>query len=73
MNFRIKAKENFGNISGTTLKMDKNNMNDIRQKKRFLYVDYSYRVLDKFKLGIFEPFAAVYTRVVYQIMSLKLL
>lgn len=73
MNFRIKAKENFGNISGTTLKMDKNNMNDIRQKKRFFYVDYSYRVLDRFKLGVLEPFAAVYTRVVYQIMCLKLL
>mgnify|MGYP005790124367 FL=1 len=73
LNFRTKAKENFGNISGIKIKMDKNNLNDINQKRKFGYVDYSYKLLDKFHLKALSPVAALYSRMVYKILIIRLL
>lgn len=73
LEFRKKAKENFGNISGIKIKLDRNSLNDIKQKREFYYVDYSYRILDKFHLGLLSPLASLYSKIVYLLMSVKIL
>lgn len=65
LDFRRKVKENFGNVSGNKIKNDTSNLGDLYLKRKYLYVEYSYRVLDKYHLNILEPIAAVYCRMVY--------
>lgn len=71
-NFRNIAKENFGNISKIKNK-DKKYTNTARKlRKKFLYVDCAYKILDKMGLRGFEFLATFYCRIVYIIMKIKL-
>lgn len=73
LTFRKKVKENFGNISNKKVEVERAIVKDKKMKKKFLYVDYTYRFLDKFHLFIFYPFASLYCKVSYIIkkMSIK--
>lgn len=65
LNLRKKVKENFGNISN----IETNNVDfvlkDRQAKKAFLYVDYIYRLMDRFHLKICYPIATIYCNLAY--------
>lgn len=69
---RASAHENFGNISVngkenlTRIKVHKN------EKKKFFYVDYAYRILDRYHLKLLNPIAALYCRMIYLIKLSKI-
>lgn len=67
---RTKYKENFGNISGIKDKTKVKVIQEHLERGKFLFVDYSYRVLDRCNLKILYPIAGLYCRLVY---ALKLL
>ena len=67
LNFRKKVKENFGNVSGKKVKVEKSFNRDKQMKKAYYFVDYSYQLLDKYGLFFLYPFAALYCRLVYLI------
>lgn len=70
LSFRKKVKENFGNVSG--MKVESDMTFEKRDKKSFMYVDYTYRILDRFHLRALKPFTAVYCLVVYGIKLLSI-
>lgn len=73
LEFRKKAKENFGNISGTKLKAEGSYIRDKIMKKDYFYVEYSYRILNKFHLYFLYPFANMYCHFVYFIKKLMII
>ena len=71
-NFRSKFRENFGNISGEKNLIEDFSISEKLIKRRFLYVDYIYRLLDIYSLEILYPIAHIYSLIVYFIMVIKL-
>lgn len=71
LTFRKKAKENFGNISGKKLKVNTFFEQDKNLKKKYLFVDYSYRLLDKLHMKILHPLAWLYCRLIYIIKKIN--
>jgi predicted HAD superfamily hydrolase len=65
LKFREKTNENFGNISCIKLKADNSNTRDKNLKRKYFYVYYSYRLLDRFNLFFFHPVAYLYCRMIY--------
>lgn len=65
LTFRRKTKENYGNVSQNKIKNDTSTIRDKKQKKDYLYVDYSYRLLEKMHLQFLWPIAELYCRLVY--------
>lgn len=62
---RVKTWENFGSLKINGLRdVAKVNVGK-NAKRKLLYVEYSYRLLDKLHLKYFYPFATLYCRVVY--------
>ncbi len=71
LTFRKKAKENFGNISGKKLKVYTFFEQDQKMKKKYFFVDYSYRLLDKLHMKILYPVAWIYCRIIYIIKKIN--
>lgn len=67
LGFRKKDKENFGNISGKSDKNKKKVISERMERSKFLFVDYSYRILDRYNLKLLYPFAKLYCYIVYMI------
>lgn len=67
---RDKSRENFGDFS----KNYKDKVGKIGseqfKKKDYYFVDYTYRLLERYNIGILRPFAAIYCRLVYLIKKL---
>ncbi|WP_047999273.1 HAD-IA family hydrolase [Lactiplantibacillus herbarum] len=63
---RVKAKENFGDLSGS-LKKDRQAVRRKRlEKRQFLFVDYTYKLPQKlFKTHLFDWLSACYCHLVY--------
>ncbi|WP_017210831.1 HAD-IA family hydrolase [Clostridium beijerinckii] len=64
---RNMSRENFGDISkNDKVKVEKVGEEQFK-KKDYYFVDYTYRLLERYHIGILKPFAAMYCRVVYLI------
>lgn len=64
---RDKARENFGDISkNDKIRIEKTGIEQLK-KKDFYFIDYSYRILEKYHLCAFKPLAALYCRIVYRV------
>lgn len=72
MKFRTKYKENFGDISGIAKKNKRKIKKEHLERGKFLFVDYSYRILDIYNLKMFYPIANIYCRLVYIVKSMSL-
>lgn len=69
---RDKSRENFGDISKNE-KLKKERVGSEQLKKvDFLFVDYTFRLLEKFHLNIFAPLGEAYCRIVYLIKRIGL-
>lgn len=65
LNFRKIDKENYGSISGARKKNNDGNTRDHTMKKKYAYVDYTYRILDKLHLPFLKLIANFYCHIVY--------
>lgn len=72
LKFRKKAKENFGNISGIKIKPEKNVFRDKNMQKKYLYTNYSFRILKNMHLKVLYPFAKLYCVIVYIVKNIEL-
>lgn len=59
------SKENFGNVSKNKNKIKVAFGKEQKRKKDFLFVDYVYRILDKYHLRFLYPLANLYCHCVY--------
>lgn len=64
--------ENFGDLSRREKKDTKKRNKLRREKGRLFYVDYTYRILDKFHLKILYPLASVYCLIVYGVKKMQI-
>lgn len=65
------SKENFGDISKNTMKRKERFGKEQLKKKDFLFVDYSYRLLEKYHLKVLFPLADLYCRLIYLIKRIE--
>lgn len=72
LEFRKKDKENFGNISGKSDKNKKKVIIERMERRKFLFVDYSYRILDRYNLRLLYLLARLYCYIVYIIKQLSI-
>ena len=72
LDFRTKVRENFGNISRSKVKIGNSIAKDKEEKKKFYYVDYIYRAMDKAHLKILYPIADIYCELAYLIKRCKI-
>lgn len=69
---RDKSRENFGDISkNDKAKVEKFGAEQFK-KKDYYFVDYTYRLLERYHVGILRPFADMYCRVVYLIKKVMI-
>ncbi len=62
---RTKAWENFGSLKNNKVRNELKLNVGMYEKKEFLYVEYTYRLLDKMHMRFLYPLAALYCRLVY--------
>lgn len=69
---RSLSRENFGNVSKN--EVVRHEKIGVEQLKRisYGYVDYTYRLIDKYNLGFLKPIAWVYCRAIYTIKRIRL-
>lgn len=72
LDFRKKVRENFGIVSKTKVRVTPFFFKDKEEKKKFFYVDYAYRILDKFHLKLFYPLAWIYCNLAYIIKRFQI-
>lgn len=65
LEFRKKYKENFGSMSGVKDKSKIKFIKEHMERSKFLFVDYSYRILERYHLKILYPLADLYCHAVY--------
>ena len=71
-NARNKSRENFGDVSKNENEIKRKLGNQQLKKVDFLFVDYSFRLLEKCHLKIFSFIAEIYCRIVYLIKRIGL-
>ena len=69
---RYKSQENFGDISKNERHQKKQIGSEQMKKIDFLFVDYTFRILDKFHMKFLFPLAEIYCRLIYVIKLIKL-
>lgn len=72
LNFRTKVKENFGNISKASLKAEHSVTRDKKMKQEYMYVDYTYRLLDRHNLQCLYPLSMLYGQAVLIVKRIQL-
>lgn len=66
------SRENFGDISKNDKRIKSQIGKKQMEKKDLLFVDYTFRILDKYHLKVLYPLAGLYCRIVYLIKLIRL-
>lgn len=64
---RSLSRENFGDVSKNQVERKEKFGTEQKKKKDFFYVDYTYRLLERYHLKVLYPMAGLYCEIVYLI------